>query len=85
MSTATKPFFEPGERSMLPQAERDALQTEDPALSREAWDFLEVCAPGRAKRLRRQQAAQFGLGRRIRREPRVRHRGAVTAAGFGRK
>jgi hypothetical protein len=63
MNTATERFFEPDDRSMLPQAERDALQTEDPALSREAWDFLAICAPGRAERLRRQQAAQAELKR----------------------
>jgi hypothetical protein len=58
MSTATEPFFEPDDRSMLPQAERDALQTAKPDLSREAWAFLAICAPDKAERLRRQQAAQ---------------------------
>lgn len=40
---------------VLQQACRDALQTANPALSREAWEFLEVCAPDVAARLRQQQ------------------------------
>jgi hypothetical protein len=45
---------------VLQQACRDALQTVNPALSREAWQFLEVCAPTVAHKLRQQQGARHG-------------------------
>jgi len=39
---------------VLRQACRDALQTAKPALSVEAWEFLQICAPTVADRLSNQ-------------------------------
>lgn len=53
--SATWRDFEPEQAligAVLQQACRDALQTTNPALSQEAWEFLELCAPDVAERLR---------------------------------
>ncbi len=39
---------------ILSLAVRDALQTTNEALQRDAWQFLQICAPTVAERLRKQ-------------------------------
>ncbi len=38
---------------IVERAVRDALQTSNPAIRMEAWQFLEICAPTVADRLRK--------------------------------
>jgi hypothetical protein len=40
---------------VLPRTVVDVQQTSDPALAAGAWEFLEICAPLVAERLKKQQ------------------------------
>lgn len=68
---------------VLRQACRDALQTANERLRVEAWEFLDVCAPYVAERLRRQQgqsmAAWFDLKHRV---ERLVNRGYIVSGNY---